>query len=143
MTRQRLADAACWLAIFMLACVFVVSLTFLKTGKAWAHELHHHEATVNYNNWVNNEDKGCCNNQDCRPAADTEVRYSPRTEVKIEGKWCPVLSKHYLKKGNAPDWNTNHVCVRIEYAGDDMGGTPAPATDPCERLLCFQPKPMY
>lgn len=92
--------------------------------------------TVNYQNWVNGLDHGCCNNQDCRPIADAQVRMSPRVEVNIEGHWCPVLPHHYLKRGNAPDWSSAHVCVRIGY------GEERATSSPCERLLCFQPKPL-
>jgi hypothetical protein len=87
-----------------------------------------------YQNWINQADKGCCNNQDCGElAGDNERTVAGRIEVRIEGTWCPVLAHHYLKKGNAPDWSTSHVCVRKNYEGLD--------TPTCERLLCYQPKP--
>jgi hypothetical protein len=53
-------------------------------------------------------------------------------QVKVRGKWCPVLPEHFIIKGKSPDWNKPHACintdVRTSY-GDD-----------CERLLCYSGK---
>ena len=94
------------------------------------HDQHH----AHYQNWVNKQDKGCCNNQDCGELADGNERMTREgIEVRVEGEWCPVQAFHYLKRGNAPDWTTSHVCVQRPYSGAK--------TSACERLLCYQPKP--
>lgn len=114
-----------------------------------AHEEHHptkaDEPPINYSSWENQKGENCCNNQDCSPIADADVQETPVFKVRIEGKWCPVLGTHFLKKGNAPDWGRNHACIRKESYDMDMGAmgmTRAPApSDPCAKLLCFQPRP--
>lgn len=94
-----------------------------------------------YQGWVNQKDGGCCDDHDCGALRDEDEREAGgKLEVRIEGQWCPVLPHHYLKKGNAPNWQTAHVCVRPLYPNED--GTPD-ETPPCERLLCFQPKPKF
>lgn len=119
------------LALLLLAC------------PAMAHEEHHptksDEPSVNYTDWKNLKDQGCCNNQDCRPIADEHVQETPVVRVFIENKWCPVLPHHYLKKGaNAPDWARNHVCVQKLYNDPEARQS---VVDPCARLLCYQPRP--
>jgi hypothetical protein len=37
------------------------------------------------------------------------------------------------ERGNAPNWASSHVCVQPNYAGVK--------TSPCDRLLCYQPRP--
>lgn len=131
-----MSNALCKIALLLIALAFPVG--------ASAHEYHPSEdEAVNYSGWFNGLDKGCCNNQDCRPADDGDVRYSPRVEVKIEGQWCPVQPHHYLKKGAAANRNLSHVCIQILYRGDDMGTAEPLPDNPCERLLCFQPKPLF
>jgi len=94
------------------------------------HALHH----AYYQNWVNKQDRGCCNNQDCGELrAENERTSGDGVEVRIDGEWCKVQPHHYLKQGNAPDWSSSHVCVQ-KYA------TTANASA-CQRLLCYQPKP--
>jgi hypothetical protein len=96
----------------------------------------HHDV---YQNWVNQEGKGCCNDQDCGELAEGNERPSPSgrgIEVRIEGEWCPVRPGHYLKHGNAPNWSTSHVCVVKKNNGYTQNNMPV-----CERLLCYQPKP--
>lgn len=102
---------------------------------------HHHAAGHGfYRNWINGKDQGCCNDQDCGQLRDEDQRIvNGELEVRIEGLWCPILPFHHLKKGNAPDWSTAHVCVQHPYSGDYEPDTRAP----CERLLCFQPKPSF
>lgn len=107
-------------------------LLALMTAPVVGHDLRHGVQHVDYKSWVNRDGKGCCNNQDCRPIADEDVQMSPVLKVKIGAEWCPVLPQHYLRQGNAPDWQSNHVCVELWSA--------KPA---CERLLCFQPKPLF
>jgi hypothetical protein len=135
---RKLADVLVWL-VLAACCTFLSGALALP---ALAHQVTVDGETVNYSEWTNGLGKGCCNNQDCRPAKDAEVRYSPRVEVMVEGKWCEVKSHHYLKKGNAANANVAHKCVQVSYRGDDMGG-PQPEDDPCDRLLCFQPKPLF
>lgn len=117
--------------VIALACALYVTPAMAQTN----HALHHDV----YQNWVNQRDKGCCNDQDCGELSDENERPSPRgrgIEVRIEGEWCPVETWHYLKRGNAPNWTTSHVCVLKRYNGFTQNNTPA-----CERLLCYQPKP--
>lgn len=114
----------------MRATLAAIALLLLSVA-AYGHEAH----GVNYRDWVNRAGKGCCNERDCQPILDADVRTSPVLTVRIEGQWCPVLAHHYLSRGNAPDWSTAHVCVQRPTATDYR-----PA---CERLLCFQPKPFF
>jgi hypothetical protein len=94
----------------------------------------HHQHHAYYQNWVNKQDKGCCNNQDCGELREENERMTHGgIEVRVEGEWCPVQSWHYLKQGNAPNWTTSHVCV-LKHSG-------ATNVSACERLLCYQPKP--
>lgn len=97
------------------------------------HDLHH----VHYRNWINKADKGCCNDQDCGELREENERATSAggIEVHVEGQWCPILSHHYLKRGNAPDWSTSHVCV--------LKRQPYFPASPCDRLLCYQPKPGF
>ena len=118
--------------------LFLVSL-WTPSG---AHELHHDDTTVNYTDWVNGLGRGCCNRMDCGPAKDEDVSYAGHVAVRINDKWCPVLAHHYLKKGGASNANYSHVCVQPEYLSDEYGNE-LPKVDPCERLLCFQPKPLF
>ena len=96
------------------------------------HDRHH----ATYQNWINKDGTGCCNNDDCGELAPVNERVTPagRTEVRILGQWCPVLPSHYLQRGNAPNWSTAHVCVSKQVVPD---GEPSP----CSRLLCYQPRP--
>lgn len=116
---------------FFVLLIFLL-LLYPFAGRAQRNHAQHH---ASYNSWVNKADKGCCNNQDCGELADENERSTAAgIEVKIEGEWCPVQSFHYLKRGNAPDWSSAHVCVQKQYAG-------MPAVGACARLLCYQPKP--
>jgi hypothetical protein len=94
---------------------------------------HHGRHHAHYQNWVNKADKGCCNNQDCGELrSENERTTAAGVEVKVAGEWCPVQPHHYLKRGNAPDWSTAHVCIQTYNA---------PSGKACDRLLCYQPKP--
>ncbi len=94
------------------------------------HHLHH----AYYQNWVNQKDRGCCNDQDCGELREENERSTATgMEVRIDGEWCPVQAWQYLKRGNAPNWATSHVCVTKNYSGLK--------TSTCDRLLCYQPKP--
>lgn len=101
---------------------------------AQEHHDRHHQV---YKDWVNGNGRGCCNDQDCGELRDEDQRTSAKgIEVRIEGQWCPVLPHHYLKKGNAPNWGSAHVCVLMQTGYEDT-------SNPCDRLLCFQPKPLF
>jgi hypothetical protein len=115
--------------------VMIIGLVIMFYTVAFAQE-QHDRGHLNYQNWVNKDDKDCCNNQDCGSLASVNERNTDAgtVEVRIENEWCPVLAHHYLKRGNAPDWSTSHVCVRKQYEG-------TPVVDACERLLCYQPRP--
>jgi hypothetical protein len=112
---------------FFLAFMFLYSM-------AYAQE-HHAQFHPHYQNWVSQGGKNCCDNQDCGQLLEENERETPAgIEVRIEGRWCPVKPEHYLQKGNAPNWASSHVCVvkNMPYM---------PPLGPCERLLCYQPKP--
>lgn len=102
----------------------------LLAGPALAQE-HHDRHHATYQNWLSNGGINCCNNQDCGELPPEQERITPagQTEVRIDGQWCPVLPSHYLKRGNAPNWSTSHVCVEKS------------AKPVCDRLLCYQPRP--
>lgn len=112
----------------LLLASLLLALHACAGAPALAHEAH----GVNYSSWTNRAGEGCCNNQDCRAAADEEVQLSPVVKVKVGDDWCPVLEKHYLRTGNAPDWSSSHVCISNN-----------PHRKGCDRLLCFQPKPLF
>lgn len=126
-------------ALFVLFVVF----SFGAALPVNAHELHGPNGRhVDYRDWVSRDGKGCCNNQDCHPVSDTEVDRAATASpsgvaVKIEGRWCPVGRGHFLKSGNAPQWDSAHVCVKLSAA------TLEEAMDPCKRLLCFQDQASY
>ena len=116
-----------------LAAPSLVALLALWPPALHAQE-HHERHHAYYQNWVNKQDKGCCNDQDCGELREEDERNTrDGVEVRIEGQWCPVQPFHYLKRGNAPNWTTSHVCVQ-KYPSP-------PNTSVCERLLCYQPKP--
>jgi hypothetical protein len=127
--KYRWHSRACWRGFLLIVCTLAVVVLHRAAG----HEVHKGAQHVNYSNWTNKLKRSCCNDGDCHPIADGNVRISNRTEVFIEGVWCEVMFYHYLATGNAPDWSTAHVCVRSGY-GDE---------GPCERLMCFQPKPLF
>jgi hypothetical protein len=84
---------------------------------------------------VNQENRSCCNNEDCRTLEEADERTTATggIEVRVFDRWCPVKPHHYLKSGNAPDWSTAHVCVAKNQAWHVI--------PVCDRLLCYQPKP--
>lgn len=126
----------CRAIFFPLNLCFALVVIARPSAAQHNHDLNH----GSYQNWVNKQDKGCCNNQDCGEVADEDVRENgPAYEVKIEGNWCEVKPWMYLKTGNAPNWSSAHVCVLQDRAGL-YGLLPRPA---CDRLLCFQPKPQF
>ena len=109
--------------------VFAAALLPLPAAAQHNHHLHHNV----YQNWVNQQGKGCCNNQDCGELAEADERINGAgAEVRVEGVWCKVEPHMYLKTGNAPNWSTSHACV--------LRGNLHPG-GPCDRLICYQPKP--
>lgn len=119
----------------ILAFVVLVIALLLLYPLARARAQEHHDLNHDhYRNWMNKNGFGCCNNRDCGAlsAENERVTVAGIVEVKIDNEWCPVLPHHYLRKGNAPDWSTSHVCISpYIYKG----------LSPCERLMCFQPRP--
>ncbi len=114
------------------AALIAVMVMIAGSAATNDHATHH----ANYQSWVNRNNEGCCNNQDCRPLEAAHERMNGRqVEVLIEGTWCQIEPRHYLLKGNVPDASTAHVCVWHEYS--------KPGRGPCERLLCFQPRPLF
>jgi hypothetical protein len=123
--------------IIALALVFLILLFLYPFANARAqtnHDRHH----SHYQNWTNQQDKGCCNNNDCGELAEQDERAGRGggIEVRVEGEWCPVQAFHYLKRGNAPNWATSHVCVLKKFDGYTQNNASV-----CDRLLCYQPKP--
>ena len=95
----------------------------------------HHQHHDSYRNWVNQKGEGCCNEQDCGSLNEADERERNGVlEVRIEGEWCKIEPGHYLKSGNVPNASTAHVCAWLKDA--------RPGMSPCERLLCYQPRPL-
>ena len=123
-------------------CAAAIALALVcMAGLAQAHELRQGTQHVDYRSWVNLEGKGCCDNSDCRPISyDDERTVNGKLEVFVRGEgvakgqsaWCPVLQSHYLKTGNAANWQSSHACV---WSG--AGSTP------CTQFICYQPKPLF
>lgn len=108
-----------------------IIMPWVPHGHAQEHHEQHH---ATYQNWVNQKGAGCCNDQDCGELdAENEREGMQGVEVRVENVWCPINPGHYLRKGNAPNWLTSHVCVQKRTVWN--------APSPCERLLCYQPKP--
>lgn len=138
MTRSDHAIGWALLAAYaLLVTVFVVLATLFSTRPVKSQHAQFHD---HYVNWINNDGKGCCNGADCKPFAEEnlttingELMAFVRGVGKAEGTadWCPILRKHYLSKGNAPNWSTAHACITDYYGGQT----------PCEQLICFQPQP--
>lgn len=109
----------------------LITLLWLTSAALAQHRHDQHHA--HYQGWYNGLEVNCCNDQDCGEIADADERISGGVlTVKIEGAWCPVLSHHYLKRGNVPNASVSHVCVDKKKL---------PGQSPCDRLLCYQPRP--
>lgn len=126
--RQRRRRALLVVALIVLVAAWACGLRWALSQTS--HDRHH----ASYQSWVNRDGKGRCDGRDCGEIADSDVDESGTvTRVRIEGEWCPVLPQHYLKSGNAPNWDSAHVCVtpRVQWSGKSA----------CERFICFQPRP--
>lgn len=125
-----------------MRALMIAAIAALMSAAPAAAQHNHAAGHASYQNWVNQNGGGCCNGQDCGALPDADERtVQGKLQVRIEGQWCPVLAWHYLKTGNAPDWTTAHVCVQRPIADYESG---EPDTrSPCERLLCYQPKPQF
>ncbi len=124
------------LVYYAVFVALLLALFWIWQGMRPAKAQEHHRFHHHYKSWVNADDKGCCDDRHCRPLADADERTSNGfLEVRIEGVWCPVLAHHYLKQGNVPDVSTSHVCA---WGDSDQGWQDK---GPCERLICYQPKP--
>ena len=116
-----------------MRALLLALVALLLAAPAYSHD--------SYANWVNKAEKGCCNNTDCRPISDADVRIIGGSyEVDIGKEWCRVLPHHFLKTGNAPDWSTAHVCIRSNDITERKHGFMG---SQCHRLLCFQPKAQF
>jgi hypothetical protein len=109
-----------------------VLLSCTLTDPAFAQH-DHARGHSEYQSWASRKTGNCCDDKDCGVLDDDQVRETTTgPEVKVRGKWCPVLPEHFIIKGKSPDWNKPHACintdVRTSY-GDD-----------CERLLCYSGK---
>ncbi|HXF55863.1 MAG TPA: hypothetical protein VNK52_17240 [Hyphomicrobiaceae bacterium] len=122
-----------------LSAAALLGLAF--TGGAFAQEDSHARFHSYYQDWVNFAGDACCNSSDCRELAPEHERTDANgnLEVYVRGvgvafgtaAWCKVLPRHYLRRGNAPNWASSHVCISTWYGGNT----------PCEQLVCYQPKP--
>lgn len=120
--------------------LWAATLCFVVAGVK-AHEVRQPNGTlVNYSNWANKNNQGCCNNQDCRPIptgyertnnGSLEVFVLGEGKAKGQAEWCPVKPHHYLSRGNAPDGSVSPYCI-WQVIGDT----------PCNQLLCYQPQAM-
>lgn len=121
-----------WIPVLGIVGAFILILLL----SSFALPQHNHaQYHPHYQNWVNRNGEGCCNDQDCGELPDNDERtVRGQLEVRVEGEWCPVLPKHYLRSGNVPNASVAHVCVWDQRA--------QPRMSPCERLLCYQPKPL-
>lgn len=125
--------AVLYVTALLVVCVFAAAMFLFSIGVVKAQE-HHHRHHAHYQNWINKAGEGCCNDQDCGELRDADERTSDGyLEIRIEGRWCPVLSRHYLKTGNVPNASVAHACVWHQNVKPHLGA--------CERLLCYQPKP--
>lgn len=121
------------LAIAIAIIVVTLCLIYPLAHAQYSHAQYH---DVYYKNWINKRGAGCCNGQDCTALDDADERTNHGTlEVRIQGQWCEIKPYHYLKTGNVPDASTAHVCVQKNVVPN--------AVAPCDRLLCYQPKPMF
>ena len=98
---------------------------------------HNHAAGHSeYTKWTNRNGAQCCNGSDCGSLKpEEEKQENGKLYVKVENTWCEVKPHMYLKTGNAPDWSSSHVCVwpsATEYS-----------RPVCERLMCYQPRPLF
>lgn len=115
----------------------VIAMIALLIATALASAQQNHRAGHGfYQHWENKKGQGCCNDNDCGELPEANERTtSSGVEVFVEGQWCPVHSDHYLRRGNAPNWAVAHVCVQKMAIGRPV--------NPCDRLLCYQPKPAF
>lgn len=112
----------------------LASMAFLVCAFALAFAQDHHRHHAFYQNWINLDGKGCCNNRDCGELrANDEREVSGVLQVRVEGEWCSVEPRHYLKNGNVPNASVSHACVIPQTAEPKLG--------PCARFICYQPQP--
>ena len=117
------------IGIIVITLFLIYPLAHAQSNHAQYHDLY-------YKGWINKRGAGCCNNQDCSRLSDDDERTSQGLlEVRVQGTWCQIQPHHYLLKGNVPDASTAHVCVQKNVVPN--------AVPPCDRILCYQPKPMF
>lgn len=105
MQDDRRYSTESWL---ILAVVLVFVVVALFTTGARGHEHHRHHAEF-YSKWKTPHGTSCCNNSDCAPISDKDVRVQGEAiEVRIEGEWTPVPADR-IRPYQAPDMNS-HLC---------------------------------
>ena len=116
-------------ALFWIAlCLCALASCVLADPTLAQHD--HARGHSEYQNWASRKTGNCCDDKDCGILDDDQVRET-RTgpEVKVRGKWCPVLPEHFIIKGKSPDWNKPHACINYDFRTS--------YADDCERLLCY------
>jgi hypothetical protein len=124
-------------ALLIAVCLALLALA----SSARTDDASHRRFHAYYQDWVNYAGDECCNSSDCRelPAEHERTDAAGNLEVFVQGvgvafgtaAWCKILPRHYLRRGNAPNWASSHVCISTWYGGNT----------PCEQLICYQPKP--
>jgi hypothetical protein len=108
----------------------ILPILLLLISPALAHD--------GYTEWRNQIGELCCEDFHCRTLDDSEVRTSGQNVyVKIADEWCEIKSWHRAR-GSSPDWSHAHLCL---WPGMDL--LPAPKRSPCDRIICFMPKPDF
>ena len=100
-----------------------------------------------YSDWTNQLRESCCEDRHCHPLDDSEVRTdSQNTYVKIADEWCEVKSSDYAR-GTSPDWSHAHICLQpasdLLCLSQPRICLQRPLDSPCERIICFMPKPDF
>lgn len=133
---QRAAWIVLGFALSFVGATVIALLWVLYVFFPWPAlaQHHHHQHHAFYQGWINIDGQGCCNDRDCADLASGDERESGGVlEVRVEGEWCPVEPRHYLKKGNVPNAAVSHACVIPQKV--------QPALGACARFICYQPQP--
>ena len=113
---------------FLLIVIAIALLCLF--GWTLAQAQHNHSAGHDeYKNWASRDGAACCNKSDCGTVKPEDERIEGgKHQIRIEGKWCPILPGMYLRTGKSPDWSSSHACVWPNWGGDQ---------DVCSRLKCY------
>jgi hypothetical protein len=96
-----------WLAPFMLLCVTVTSA-------------HVNDRGMDYRRYKDRYGQSCCNERDCRPAADfveTVLNGEPIVRLLIDGTWVTV-PRAYVVTDLASDGRA-HFCGKLYLPGNN------------------------